>query len=299
MRQVPRMLFHYTSAAGLLGILKSGVVWATDTRFTNDSREVQFGLDRLMPALVREVAQRQKLRAFSHGLELMIDEVKNDALFISCFCEEGDLLSQWRGYASPGGYAIGFAPEVLLGRRPEHGNMLPVYYGRSERAVEIAVGGWAQQAADGFEALVDAELNRRNAEAPEGESAAELPLARILSHFNVQHLAPVKQMCTLLKDPSFSEEREWRIVRRRWSPDSYPVHLAPDQPPLLFREGPLGMAPYVEVDLAGDDGLLPIREVVVGPGPQAELRLLGVRLLLDELGYEDVAVRPSAVPYRG
>ena len=29
-------------------------------------------------------------------------------MFIVCFCEDGDLLSQWRGYGADQGYALGF-----------------------------------------------------------------------------------------------------------------------------------------------------------------------------------------------
>jgi hypothetical protein len=32
-------LFHYTTAAGLLGILNSSTLWATDLRFLNDAQE--------------------------------------------------------------------------------------------------------------------------------------------------------------------------------------------------------------------------------------------------------------------
>src|SRR5690606_8501496 len=36
------------------------------------------------------------------------------ALLVACFSLNGDLLSQWRGYASNGlGYAIGFDPKIL------------------------------------------------------------------------------------------------------------------------------------------------------------------------------------------
>ena len=31
-------------------------------------------------------------------------------LFVTCFCSNGDLLSQWRAYAGSGGYAVGFTP---------------------------------------------------------------------------------------------------------------------------------------------------------------------------------------------
>ena len=34
-------------------------------------------------------------------------------LYATCFCEHGDLLSQWRGYGAGGGFAIGFSRQGL------------------------------------------------------------------------------------------------------------------------------------------------------------------------------------------
>ena len=33
------------------------------------------------------------------------------AIFLACFCENGNLLSQWRAYGQQGGYALGFEIE--------------------------------------------------------------------------------------------------------------------------------------------------------------------------------------------
>jgi hypothetical protein len=38
-------VWHYTNAAGLLGILRSNVLWATDAFFLNDAAEVTYGID--------------------------------------------------------------------------------------------------------------------------------------------------------------------------------------------------------------------------------------------------------------
>jgi hypothetical protein len=66
----------------------------------------------------------------------------------ACFCTNGDLLSQWRGYAGGvGGYAIGFPTDVLkdcatalLLRPPVAGQfafpaeLRPVIYGEADAA---------------------------------------------------------------------------------------------------------------------------------------------------------------------
>src|SRR5437764_496568 len=51
-RNAPPMLFHCTgSATGLLGMAKSGQVWATDVRYLNDKAEIRHGLSLLYPLL--------------------------------------------------------------------------------------------------------------------------------------------------------------------------------------------------------------------------------------------------------
>ncbi len=43
--QLPDVVYHYTTAAGLLGICTSKKIWATDIRYLNDSEEFQYTLD--------------------------------------------------------------------------------------------------------------------------------------------------------------------------------------------------------------------------------------------------------------
>ena len=40
--QVPHVLYHYTSADGLIGILSSKSIWLTDLRYMNDLSELQY-----------------------------------------------------------------------------------------------------------------------------------------------------------------------------------------------------------------------------------------------------------------
>ena len=45
-------LYHYTSFKGLLGIVDSGVLWASDVRYMNDSAEMKHTVDligRILP----------------------------------------------------------------------------------------------------------------------------------------------------------------------------------------------------------------------------------------------------------
>ncbi|MGW3911150.1 DUF2971 domain-containing protein [Streptomyces sp. NPDC005070] len=70
----------------------------------------------------RKVTIATDRRGVSEALKRVIDELEDfDSptrllplhVYVTCFCENGDLLSQWRGYGGTGGYAIGFRTESL------------------------------------------------------------------------------------------------------------------------------------------------------------------------------------------
>lgn len=158
----PSVLFHYTSAEGLMGILDSNRLWATDARFTNDPSEVRYAT-RTTNSAVEDILRKvdsgtvdqtgsfetimktvqDPLTAFFTGIKSSIrgllmskvDELTSGILdafegnlevYMVSFCGLGDLLSQWRGYGSQGGgYSIGFvAGDLASCAQASHGKML-------------------------------------------------------------------------------------------------------------------------------------------------------------------------------
>jgi hypothetical protein len=99
------------------------------------------------------------------------------------------------------------------------------------------------------------------------------------------------------KDPSFIEEREWRLV-------SHPIDIRLSN--VGFRSGRSMLTPYFRIPLGDDLGEV-IEGVTVGPCPHPKLSADSVRALCIRegirksarwgTGYE-VRVRNSAVPYR-
>jgi hypothetical protein len=285
---VPPLLYHYTTSPGLHGILSSKTIWATDTRFTNDAREHTYGLEQLLPELTKQILAREPALN-DDALQVMLGDVEPARYFVACFCEQGDLLSQWRGYASPGGYALGFDTEALF--EPAQGPpVYPVIYGRPDTDIDSAARQWASLAADGFVEIFQDVFAGLIEGRPQGEDA-EGDIAHRVYDFHRVYLARSKHLCALMKDRSFGEEKEWRIVEH-WSP------VLSTSPRVDFRHGALGLTPYVSISLPDQNGRLPLREVIVGPGPHTDLRRSAVEFLLEELGYSDVDVHPSAIAYR-
>src|SRR5262245_50075307 len=43
--EAPTVLYHYTDGAGLLGIVESQAIWASDVEFLNDAQELVYARD--------------------------------------------------------------------------------------------------------------------------------------------------------------------------------------------------------------------------------------------------------------
>jgi hypothetical protein len=288
----PAILYHYTTSAGLLGIIESKSLWASDAEFLNDAQELRFGRERLYEALLGAAAEldgagappedRSRARliesAASHlnpGSSPFLGRQAH-AAFITCFCEAGDLLSQWRGYGHSGGYAIGFRTAEMADFKPDdrrseiplpENAVLDDTPPNTPRLFQVRYG---QEA---VEAMVS-EVLPRVAAHPVGHPGAT-------GFFTAKALV-IPALATV-KDPAFAEEREWRMIAMGWVGDGG------------FRAGPFGIVPYMTVEFP----LSAVAEIVVGPGQFPEMRKAGVERMLSKYRMEGVEVRLSAAPFRG
>jgi hypothetical protein len=113
-----RTLFHYTNADGLKGIIEKNELWATSAYFLNDSAEITYGYGLLDEALKDWIsANPLPEESLSLGLALKLqkafglDRLKRNVIepiYLACFCEDDNLLSQWRAYGQSGGYSLAF-----------------------------------------------------------------------------------------------------------------------------------------------------------------------------------------------
>jgi hypothetical protein len=105
------LLFHYTTSSGLIGILQSGCLWATDVRFLNDTSEGQHGREVIEEALANaQFGDDAALTVLREDARAFFDPTRRSEMssVVVCFSEQGDQLSQWRAYGAGGGFAIGF-----------------------------------------------------------------------------------------------------------------------------------------------------------------------------------------------
>jgi hypothetical protein len=278
-----RSLYHYTTAEGLKGILETLSLWGTDVRFLNDALETKFARDLMADAVLAMENPASDPSHFAHAFSEQAFETFNlyrtlaleamcapdIGVYVVCFCELGDMLSQWRGYGLDHGYAIEFdlaALEDALANYPHHdyaSGITRLSYGIPAAFDVISVG-------------VE-EMARFNLNHP-GVKAEYMALQ-------------LTSMLATIKHPSFEEEREWRLYTAFQSRS--PSDFDSTRDPIKFRSTPMAIVPYIEVPF----DLSAIKSVRVGPGVYSEVRELGVRQMLLTIGSE-AEVLISGVPLR-
>jgi Protein of unknown function (DUF2971) len=273
-RRKPQILFHYTSAEGLIGILKARAIWATSIRFLNDSTEY-----RLAISLARQFIEEhsKKVRGkFDTALYAVLSErltLEVEEVYVSSFTENPDQLSQWRAYCpATGGYAIGFWSKSLMDvpDPPTHRFLARCVY-ESHLHQELVRTLVKDVVSIAEESLSDGMSQDRVFREAYKRLGRLLPL-----------LAPA------LKDPSFAEEQEWRLVCLSASFEN-------DTP--QFRQGRSMLVPYY-MHRFPKNVTVPIEDLVIGPTPHPRLALDATRSLLSAYELSSSNVRSSVIPYR-
>ena len=265
-----RILYHYTSAPGLIGIIQTHEIWATNIHFLNDAQEFQFAINRFQRPLREELETRKLGHLYNPSMD-EIGRLKRFNVCVFSLSEEGDLLSQWRSYCQPGhGYAIAFDAERLQATADAHGfELCQCLYEETAQT-------------DALRAIVSATLDACSDTLradPHSESAIHEYLSQIMSRF--------VEVAPLIKHPSFAEEREWRLVS---GPKSF------EDRTWGFRPGKTVIIPYYRLSL-GNKETSPITTIGVGPTPDSELAFHALAQLTRLAGLH-TSVSRSVIPFR-
>lgn len=272
--KLPKILWHYTTAAGLYGIVTTGTLRLTDIRFLNDKMEAHYGAARLREIVGGTFGEGLVASAMNRWLD---HGSGANALYVASFSEIDDSLSQWQRYGNDGfGYCLGFdfhalrdaprAPQALLTR---------MLYEESEQcnAVRDQISELVRE--------LEPDMVDERAGAEPGD------FVETAAGYAMTVLETTMQA---LKNPVFSDEREWRLV---YSKRPHSVGLRSRQ---VFTM-PWGhyIKPYAElrfVDAQAHARPLPIVAITCGPRLDRSLAEIGARELLTFADYPE-SVRVS------
>jgi hypothetical protein len=284
-RKPDKPLYHYTTQTGLIGIIKGREIWATHTQYLNDRREFLHAVD-LVREEIKRLLDQEALDGSSQPVREQVLLRMQQAVSTSpetinvCVCsfsEESDSLSQWRAYGGSSGFAVGFAGASLTSATEKKEWFLaPCIYDPSEQRALIR-------------ALVEEVLEENLG----GALVEDEEEDRVLKSLGGNLVAYLNRYAPILKDQSFKEEREWRIISR-------PIFCQR----LDYREGRSLIVPYYRLPLWQNDQRIHLHEVVVGPTRDAKrsrssvASLIVSRDVLLQGSDGAIHVRISEVPYR-
>jgi hypothetical protein len=260
---------------GLLGILRSQCIWATNIHYLNDVKEFVHAIDLAKYEIhqLRNSISSDKYTALDK-IDSILESVSKINIFVCSFSENGDLLSQWRGYCKGGsGFSIGFEyPQIKNTIEKKNFNLVPCIYDPQHQIsiIKELINNTFQE----FSSLPEQSLKER-----------DIYLKTLESKFigNFIKIAPV------LKHYSFSEEKEWRLVSR-------PISIY--DPQIRYREGKV-LIPYYEFQLVEDNDIFCFSEIIVGPASDNELSMNALsNMLIAMKNVKKGQIRCSHIPYR-
>ena len=198
----------------------------------------------------------------------------NPEVYVASFTEEGDLLSQWRGYCPKGGFSLGFSSKRLTELANTHDSfLLPCVYDpkTKNKLVEELLVSYSKQ--------YDNAVKNDNVKDPD-------KLAHSISNEFIISLFAISPM---LKHESFKEEKEWRIV-------SANLIVAPD---IQFRANDSTVIPYIEMGLCNAGSEIDFKKVYIGPASVNYFTKEAVLQLLKKNRLPQNSIHFSSAPYRG
>ncbi|MDZ7693591.1 MAG: DUF2971 domain-containing protein [Balneolaceae bacterium] len=284
---VPETLYHYTSADGFLGIINSQSIWLTNIKYFEDHTEGMYGRKLLLDVIdeLIEMDFDEKKQRFLNRIKKTVTNNWDDfygKIYVSSFCKEGDVLSQWERFAQKG-YCIGLdiTKDTYLG----------YYTGSSHYALNPKI----------TEIIYDRDKQK---------GLLEDVLNKCLELLETENVFP--QDCNTLvlnqvipwlfsfKNDFFKSEHEWRFIT---SIDWLASHkeMKSKSELLSFRVNDGAIIPYKSFRLFNDDskyeGTLPLVEIIRGPKLD-EYEANSIKSLLRKNRLPLVDINESKIPIR-
>jgi len=278
MSLVNNLIYHYCSTEIFLKILEKKTLHLTDREYLNDMSEadiINFFFDNPNNTINRFDLLQLKCKFQTSvnlpDVETIYDVIKSK-VYVTCFSEKADLLSQWRGYADDGkGIAIGF-DKSELGIQEITPNNPP-----KEKDGSDSIGLIKIEYLDEYKFFNTLKKTFEDTEISNEKRAEDL-----------------LKLSYRMKFECFKEEDEWRII---YTPNlqDYEVQHGINKT-IEFKAGPEGdsIKPYFTYPFQKQS----IKKVVLGPKNYTRQDDLKYFFRSCGLNPEEIDVENSQIPYR-
>lgn len=294
--QIPdgKRLFHYTDSRGLVSMAQHQQVWMTNMHYQNDGEEYYYTFN-----LLKDILREEYPNLLT---EEALEKIGNTAsgTFTFSLTEDDDSLSQWRGYCPNGGYAISFDSQHL-NKVIERDNVkiAECIYDKA-RQRKLIIDNIIKITPEAYAA---------DTNPLEGSATGVGHIENWLDSWGI--IQALNDLAPILKHPSFSREKEWRLIKTLDSDTrgAFGVSALSDiakrnrlslRNDIKIRDSKNKLIPYIETSLKYNETPIRFEEVVISPTPHKVRELEACKILIN--GYDSdymymPAVRNSAIPY--
>lgn len=316
-----KLLYHYCDNYKMANILSGRTLRMSDITKSNDYEEVKMFFPGILDAIADEY-ERDEFALYYKGthnrgaLAKLLDweydildyEFSRGGVtnFVVCFCEEGDVLSQWRGYADNGkGCALGFSIKEFDEYCKRYNGILRFEKVEYKTAKEIS------------ETIVEKSLKVLNElrvmRSWIAENIPSLDEEKIdkMFQFYFHHMISGVLMGSLkYKNEAFKEEKEWRLFFSQqiykfaqwiYGDDDIETIVCDDALKVLknkieFNVKSDDIVPFYPINIM-DISANPIKEIIAGP--QNKILQKDFSLFVASNKLADINFRYSRISYRG
>lgn len=317
-----KLIYHYCDNQKMANILASKTLRMSDITKSNDYGEVKLFFPGILDALqdeyrnnpfTLEFERKTDEEAFDRILQKEYDMLKNGfskgdiSNFVVCFCEEGDVLSQWRGYANDGkGCSLGFSVDELRDYCNKYKDIITL-----EQVEYKALGEMDEIILDKAEKIL-IELKGMRKYIIENFPIAntDKKIDNMLMFYFHQMVVAVLMGSLKYKDKTFSEEKEWRIYfKQQIYKKPKHIYCNEKEEDDLFWDNTIQLIRNkVEFNITDND-LIPfypinIREISLNPikkiiaGPKNKILSKDFLLYVTCKRLSDIKFEYSKIPYR-
>lgn len=276
----PELLYHYTDLNGANGIITSKSLRLTKIKYLNDTSELNYGIG-LFRSVAGNISNRidnSEKREFLKATAEQLSSFSQTNICIASFCENGDLLSQWRAYGGLGcGVALGFSGEGV--RKILTSGLMNLWKCIYEPRFHYKIIN------DLIEILLlSYDVIERNRVSTENWEKTKKDL---IGYFNTTFLRVVP----IIKNAHFQEEKEWRIITvpLKYTDKDYYALVSNDR-----------VSQYYVLNFPTSNGgnYDILDNIVIGPSKEPDLIAEALSVLLSHNDYRVKYIQCSQIPYR-
>ncbi len=294
-------LYHYTSLSALKSIIDNNKIWASNSFFLNDAKEIihleEFLIGSLKSIVDSPSVKITKKEEFEKMIRVIyewaIDHYKS-RLFVLSLTDKSDSLPLWLYYGANDGYNLEIVVSDLLrlssGRKKTDNEMIRAAGITENVAVHVGIFfGRVIYDDDQKKEIMKKYLNLLVREISSLINNSNIDVSMTTRMGRVAFA--LANFAYLAKHSSFAPESEYRVLYA--GRDEQSVNIIKK---FRIRNGVL--MPFTEITFNNDRGESPIKAIKIGPKKNMELAKIGLKEYLSHKRLFETQVTVSALPLR-